>query len=154
MDTGDLVQEVMASAMGQLDRFDASQPGGFAAYLRSSVVNRVRGAFRQVGRRPAAQPLDTGHSSPEPSAEDRMIWSERFERYEKCLDRLDSFDRVLIYLRRELDFSWEEVAREAGEMVSDREDGAITVDASRMRVRRALATLSECVSHERRQAKA
>src|SRR5678809_280868 len=51
LDTGDLVQEAAIHVLRRLDKFEPRHVGAMQAYLRTSVVNRVRGEIRRVGRR-------------------------------------------------------------------------------------------------------
>src|SRR5258706_16124739 len=52
MDTVDLVQDTVLSAMRRLDAFEARHQGALQAYLRQAVMNRIRDIMRQRQRRP------------------------------------------------------------------------------------------------------
>src|ERR1700681_619663 len=52
MDTGDLVQEAALHVLGRLDRFEPRHVGAMQAYLRQSVINRIRDEARRIGRNP------------------------------------------------------------------------------------------------------
>src|SRR5262245_38106238 len=50
-DTADLVQESLIAAVGNLNRFDLRHESALYAYLRQTVVNRIRDQVRCVQRR-------------------------------------------------------------------------------------------------------
>src|SRR5450631_3147002 len=52
LDTGDLVQEAALHAVGRLDQFEPRHVGAMQAYLRQSVINRIRDEVRRIGRNP------------------------------------------------------------------------------------------------------
>ena len=51
-DTADLVQETLMRAVTGLDRIEVRGPGGFQAYVRQAVLNRMRDQIRWADRRP------------------------------------------------------------------------------------------------------
>src|SRR6185295_20228546 len=53
LDTGDLVQEAAMHVVQRLDVFQPRHVGAMQAYLRMSVLNRIRDEIRRVGRNPA-----------------------------------------------------------------------------------------------------
>src|SRR5215208_4125015 len=57
LDTGDLVQEAAMHVLARLDKFEPRHVGAMQAYLRMSVINRIRDEIRKVGRRPEAVEL-------------------------------------------------------------------------------------------------
>ena len=52
LDTGDLVQEAALHVLGNLDTFEPRHVGAMQAYLRQSVINRIRDEVRRIGRQP------------------------------------------------------------------------------------------------------
>src|ERR1700730_9113739 len=52
MDTGDLVQDAVISAMRHLNRLEIRTDGALLVYLRKAVNNRIIDAYRRAGRRP------------------------------------------------------------------------------------------------------
>src|SRR5687767_3942593 len=50
LDTGDLVQETALHVLRRLDTFEPRHVGAMQAYLRQSVINRIRDEVRKVGR--------------------------------------------------------------------------------------------------------
>src|SRR5712691_3709568 len=53
LDTGDLVQDAVINALARLETFEPRHVGAMQAYLRQSVINRIRDEMRRVVRRPA-----------------------------------------------------------------------------------------------------
>ena len=52
LDTGDIVQESALHALRRLDMFEPRHVGAMQAYLRQSVINRIRDEVRRIGRQP------------------------------------------------------------------------------------------------------
>ena len=52
LDTQDLVQETVLHVLRRLDHFEPRHVGAMQAYLRQSVINRIRDEVRKVSRRP------------------------------------------------------------------------------------------------------
>src|SRR5215207_975342 len=57
LDTQDLVQETVLHVLRRLDHFEPRHVGAMQAYLRQSVINRIRDEVRKVSRHPAAVEL-------------------------------------------------------------------------------------------------
>src|ERR1041385_6585665 len=57
LDTGDLVQDAALHALGRLHAFEPRHVGAMQAYLRQSVINRIRDEVRRVTRHPAPSEL-------------------------------------------------------------------------------------------------
>ncbi|HEY6361968.1 MAG TPA: sigma-70 family RNA polymerase sigma factor, partial [Vicinamibacterales bacterium] len=62
LDTGDLVQETVLHVLRRLDRFEPRHVGAMQAYLRQSVINRIRDEVRRVSRQPA--PVELSEEPP------------------------------------------------------------------------------------------
>lgn len=140
MDTGDLVQETLLRVLTGLDRIEVRGPGGFQAYVRQAVLNRIRDEVRWTNRRPGPDGVPESLDDPAPSPLENAIGSDLLDRYERALATLKEPERELLHLRIELDFDYEEIAAMTGK--SSR-------DAVRMAVQRALARLAEAMGHER-----
>lgn len=140
MDTADLVQETLMRVLTRLDRIEVRGPGGFQAYVRQAVLNRIRDEVRWANRRPGPDgvPESLGDSAPSPL--ENAIGGDLLDRYERALASLHERERELLHLRIELDFDYEEISTMTGK--SSR-------DAVRMAVQRALARLAEAMGHER-----
>jgi RNA polymerase sigma-70 factor (ECF subfamily) len=65
-DTDDLIQDVFLQTFKRIDDFEARGPGALHAYLRQSVLNRMRDEIRRRVRRPLAVQADGGLPSDGP----------------------------------------------------------------------------------------
>jgi len=133
LDTGDLVQEAALHALRRLDVFEPRHVGAMQAYLRMSVINRIRDEVRRITRHPAPVELADEPPSELTSPLEDAIQVEAYERYRAALTTLSARDREVIVARVEAQWTAQEIA--------DR-FGMRTVDAARMAVSRALRRLS------------
>ena len=90
LDTGDLVQEAALHALRRLDVFEPRHVGAMQAYLRQSVINRIRDEVRRVTRHPAPVELPPDHPADATSPLESAIEAESYERYRKALSRDES----------------------------------------------------------------
>jgi RNA polymerase sigma-70 factor, ECF subfamily len=132
LDTGDLVQDAAMHAIQRLDVFQPRHVGAMQAYLRMSVINRIRDEIRRVGRNPAPVELPDDHPGDNTSPLEAALQSESYERYRKALVSLKPRDREMIVARVEAQWNISDIARQFG----------MSVDAARMAVSRALKKLS------------
>jgi RNA polymerase sigma-70 factor (ECF subfamily) len=139
LETTDLVHETLAKAMAALGRIEENRPGGFQAYVRQAIVNRITDEVRRSRRRPGSNVVLESLVDHSPSPLDNAIGTELFERYERARERLTDEERLFVHLRLELDFSYEESAA-----MMDRPSR----DAARMAVKRALRKLADGMRHE------
>ena len=137
LDTGDLVQEAALHLLKRVDDFEPHHVGAMQAYLRQSVINRIRDEIRRVVRRPVAVELIYEPAADVPSPLELMMQNESYERYRSALDRLAARDRKLVVARMEGQWSMSQIA-----------DGfqLATPDAARMAVNRALKRLAKEIS--------
>ncbi len=133
-DTQDVVQEAVVQTFKHLGTFDARGEGALQAYLRQAVMNRIRDHIRRVGRRQAADPLDSQVEDDSPSPLEQAVGREAVERYEAALARLSATDRELIVASVELGYTFEELAEATGRA---------SPDAARKAAKRALVKLAE-----------
>lgn len=133
LDTGDLVQEAALHALQRLDVFQPRHVGAMQAYLRQSVINRIRDEVRRITRHPAATTLSEEHPGDNTSPLESAIQSESYERYRDALSRLKARDREMVVARVEVQWSLNEIAQRFQMK---------TVDAALMAVTRALKRLS------------
>ena len=133
IDTGDLVQEAVLHALQRLDTFEPRHVGAMQAYLRQSVINRIRDEVRRVVRRPPASPLAEEMPGDATSPLELAIQAESYERYRRALGALKPREREMVVARVEVQWSLTEIAQNF-RMPS--------VDAARMAVSRALKRLS------------
>ena len=139
-DTTDLVQETLLRAIEGLDGIEVRGPGGFQAYVRQAVLNRIRDQVRWAKRRPGPEGLPDDLVDRGASPLEMTIGADVFERYERALALLTEEERQLLHLRIELDFDYAEIAG-----MTERP----SADAVRMAVQRALRKLAEIMGHER-----
>jgi RNA polymerase sigma-70 factor (ECF subfamily) len=140
LDTSDLVQETLLRTLEGLEAIEVRGPGGFQAYVRRAILNRIRDQVRWASRRPGLGGVPEDLADPTPSPLENAIGTEVLERYERALASLDETDRELLHLRIELDFDYEEIASMTGRP---------SRDAVRMAVQRALTRLAEAMGHAR-----
>ncbi len=140
LDTADLVQETLIAVLEGLDRIDVRGPGGFQAYVRQAVLNRIRDQVRWSARRPGPEGVPDTIDDPSPSPLENAIGADVLARYEGGLARLNDSERELLHLRIELDFDYEEIARMTGKP---------SRDAARVAIQRALDRLAQEMGHER-----
>jgi len=110
LDTHDLVQETMTQVVVHLPTFEPRHDAALQAYIRQSLMNRVRDEIRRAHRRPAADPLDDSRPSSGPSPLEEAIGQEALERYEAALQRLKPEDREAIIIRIEMGLPYVDVA--------------------------------------------
>jgi RNA polymerase sigma-70 factor (ECF subfamily) len=137
LDTGDLVQEAAMHAVQRLDVFQPRHVGAMQAYLRMSVLNRIRDEIRRVGRNPAPVELPEDHPGDSTSPLEAALQSESYERYRAALRQLKPRDREMVVARLEAQWNMSEIARQFG---------LRSLDAARMAVSRALKKLSTNMS--------
>lgn len=122
------------NAIAKLDAFEPRHVGALQAYLRQSVINRIRDEMRRIGRRPAPVELTEQLASAGATPQELAIQHEAYERYRAALDQLRPKDRELVVARIEAQWSHEEVAQHFG---------FPTPAAARMAIRRAVDRLKK-----------
>jgi RNA polymerase sigma-70 factor (ECF subfamily) len=137
LDTGDLVQETVLHVLRRLDTFQPRHVGAMQAYLRQSVINRIRDEVRKIGRHPVWSELPEDIPSEEPSPLEQAVMAEAVARYTNALATLSPRDRQLVVARIEAQWTHDEIARHCG---------LPTPDAARMAVSRALGRLMDAVN--------
>lgn len=140
LDTADLVQETLLHAVQGLDRIEVRGPGGFQAYVRQAILNRITDQVRWARRRPGPEGVPESLPDRMPSPLENAIGTDVLERYERALEHLSEEERQLLHLRIELDFDYEEIAAMTGRP---------SRDAVRMAIQRALKKLAEEMGHGR-----
>jgi RNA polymerase sigma factor (sigma-70 family) len=136
-DTQDLVQETLIQVFRHVNTFEPRGEGAFQAYLRQAVMNRVRNAIRDDGRRPSETGLDDAAPSTEQSPLELAIGVERVEQYEAALDQLKPHEREALVARIEMGCTYEEMAA-----LLD----LPSADAARKAAKRALVKLAEAMA--------
>ncbi|HWN83927.1 MAG TPA: sigma-70 family RNA polymerase sigma factor [Vicinamibacterales bacterium] len=133
LDTSDLVQETVLHVLRRLDHFEPRHVGAMQAYLRQSVINRIRDEVRKVTRHPTPVELPMDLVSDHTSPLEIAVQSEAYQQYREALGGLGSRDRELVVARIEAQWSVAEIAKRF-EMP--------TSDAARMAVGRAIKRLT------------
>ncbi len=137
LDTGDLVQEAAMHVLARLDKFEPRHVGAMQAYLRMSVINRIRDEIRKVGRRPQLAELTEEPPGDTTSPLEVVIRDEAYDRYRTALEKLRTRDREMVVARIEVQWSIAEIAQRFG---------MASVDAARVAVSRSLKRLSAQLS--------
>src|SRR5205814_5005936 len=88
LDTGDLVQETLLRTFERLDEVEVRGPGGFQAYVRAAVLNRIRDQIRWAARRPGPDGIPETLQDPGPTPLELAIGAELADRYERELQTL------------------------------------------------------------------
>ena len=133
MDTGDLVQDAVISALRHMNTLEIRTDGAFLVYLRKAVNNRIIDSYRRAGRRPERLEIPEDSPANSTSPFDAVVGAEAVDRYDAALLRLTEDERRAIVLRVELGYDYSELAVELGKS---------SVDAARMAVTRAIAKLA------------
>jgi RNA polymerase sigma factor (sigma-70 family) len=141
LDTSDLVQETVLHVLRRLDAFEPRHVGAMQAYLRQSVINRIRDEVRRIGRKPAPVELVEEPASDLTSPLEGAIKTEAYERYRNALNELSARDREMIVARVEAQWSVQQIAQKFGMRTSD---------AARMAVSRALRRLADRLTPSKR----
>src|SRR2546425_818004 len=129
LDTGDLVQDAALHMLRRLDLFEPHHVGAMQAYLRQSVINKIRDEVRRIGRNPPPVELPEDQPSDRTSPLETAIQAEEYRHYRDALVGLSPGDREVIVARIEVQWSLGEIRQRFG---------LRSVDAARMRVTRAL----------------
>lgn len=137
-DTIDLVQEVVIKFLNNLAKFDPEHEGAVQGYLHKALLGAIIDRLRKPESRTERQSLVDVLLDPAKSPLEIAIGAERQARFEQARDRLSEADRLLIVLRIELQYSFEEVAVALGKP---------SVDAARMAVNRAIKRLVQEISN-------
>ncbi len=135
LDTVDLVQEAAMNAIARLHTFEPRRVGAMQAYLRRSVINKIRDEMRRVSRRPVPTELPETLQSKDETPEERIIRKQKYDRFRAGLRHLRSKDRDLIVARMEGQWALQEIRQSFG---------FATTAAARMAVTRAYGVSSSC----------
>lgn len=120
LDSEDAVQDGILAALRDLDRFEYGGEGSFLAWLlrvaERRVLERLRAARAQKRDAARARPLDTARDleSPEATPSEFATAHETEVRLARCLELLPEREREVIFLRRYLDLSHEDIRFELG----------------------------------------
>jgi RNA polymerase sigma-70 factor, ECF subfamily len=138
LDTSDLVQETLLRAVGNLGSIEARGPGGFEAYVRHAVLNRIRDQVRWARRRSGSEEASESLVDPTPSPLEEAIGADVVQQFETGMAQLTEEEQQLLHLRIELDMSYDEIATLMGRP---------SADAARMAIQRSLHRLAYAMGH-------
>ena len=136
LDTDDVVQDTFLRTLSRMERFVPEGNGTFLAYLRETLLNRIRDLIRRAGRRPGKETLEDIYPDRTPSPVENVIGKETLARYDQAMTTLPGQDQEVLMLRIEMGFSNEEIARHLG---------CPSSNAARMMVARALLRLAKAM---------
>jgi RNA polymerase sigma factor (sigma-70 family) len=131
--TEDVVQDALMQTLKSLKRIRHQSVGGLQAYLRTSVLNRIRDLIRGTKRHGVPVELDDRLPDDVPSPLEIAIRQERLTQFLAALQRLRPADRQLIVWRIELGYSVDDIATRLGK----------SKPATGMSVTRAVSRLAE-----------
>ncbi len=109
-DTEDVVQDAVLRTLKGITNFQHRTVGGLQAYLRTSVINRIRDLIRDRGRRGIPEEFHDDVADSMPSPLETAIMHENLDRFLTALQRLKPADRQVIVWRVELGYSVDEIA--------------------------------------------
>lgn len=139
LDTSDLVQDAAMNAIARLDTFEPRHVGAMQAYLRQSVINRIRDEMRRFTRRPTPVEFPEDFPSEAPSPEEQAIHEQAYSRYRTAMSGLKPRERELVIARVESQWTAPEIAEHFG---------FTSVDAARMAVNRAVQRLGVAMKRQ------
>lgn len=141
LETGDVVQSVMITALSNLETFEYRGVGSFWRYLRTIAVHRAGEENRKHLRRPVttqdSSTLEAVAAGECPDPVDSACERETSEKLEAALQALDEQVREALLLRIELDVPYAMIADECG---------YCSADAARMAIGRGLQHLSRSLA--------
>jgi RNA polymerase sigma-70 factor (ECF subfamily) len=139
LDTGDLVQDAAMNAIARLDTFEPRHVGAMQAYLRQSVMNRIRDEMRRFGRRGATAEIPEDYASEDPSPLEQTLQNETYARYRAAMNELRPKERELVIARVEAQWTAPEIAEHFG---------FASADGARMAVNRAIQRLGATMKEQ------
>lgn len=114
LDTDDIVQAAVFQLLKRIDQFEPRHVGAMQAYLRQSVVNRIRDEVRRLMRRPALTELPEELSAETISPLEQAIRNQEYAHYKMALGRLRPRDRAIVVGRIELQWTLDEIVERFG----------------------------------------
>src|SRR6185436_19742936 len=102
LDTADLVQDAIVSALPHLNRLEIRTDRALEFYLQRAVKNRIIDLHKRSRRRPAREEVPLDLPAANISPDEAAIGTQLLERYERALESLKKEDRDAIWLRVEL----------------------------------------------------
>ena len=109
-DTNDLVQITLLSALKNLDQFESRHEGALLAYLRTALMNAIRGELRRVGRAGVVESLPENSEALGMDSLVPRLDQDQWLDYENALGKLPENKREAVLLRLEFGMSYAEIA--------------------------------------------
>lgn len=134
LDTDDLVLITLEKSLNHVETFEPRREGAFLAYLRQTLLNRIRDEIRRVARRPVETEWKADAPDPSRSPLEEVIGKEAIERYEAALRGLPEVQREAVMLRLEMGMSYADIAEALG---------SESPNAVRMSISRALSRMAK-----------
>lgn len=141
LDTADLVQDAIISALPHLNTLEVRTERAFQYYLQRAVKNRVIDLHKRARRRPVREEIAEDVVAAGTSPLEAAVGSEVFERYERALGSLKKQEREAVMLRVEMGLTYEEIAAQLRKA---------SADAARMTVTRGIVRLAEKMGRRQR----
>lgn len=113
-DTNDLVQITLLSALKKLDEFRSQHEGALLAYLRTTLMNAIRGEIRRVGRAGQVESITEDDDARGVDSMVPRLDSDQWLDYERALAKLPEPKREAVLLRLEFGMSYAEIAAALG----------------------------------------
>jgi RNA polymerase sigma-70 factor (ECF subfamily) len=144
VETDDIVQMALMSALRRIDDFEPQFRGSLLAYLRAAVLNHIRDEIRRAQRRPVTAQLSADMSTQLPGSDpdplQAVISREALEQYDAALAELPADQQEAFMMRIEMNCSYREIADAMGRPSSE---------SARMLVRRAIDSLASTLRRTR-----
>jgi RNA polymerase sigma factor (sigma-70 family) len=141
LDTGDLVQDAIISALPHLGKLEVRTERAFQFYLQRAIKNRIIDLHKRARRRPAREEFPEDAEAPGISPQEEAIRAEALERFKRALASLKNEDRQALELRLKLGLGYGAIATQLGKP---------SPDAARMAVSRAIVRLADKMGRSRR----
>lgn len=109
-DTNDLVQITLLSALKNLDQFESRHEGALLAYLRTALMNAIRGELRRVGRAGVVESLPENSEALGMNSLVPRLDQDQWLDYENALGKISESKREAVLLRLEFGMSYAEIA--------------------------------------------
>jgi len=89
-DTEDVVQDAVLKTLKGIAKFEHRTVGGLQAYLRTSVINRIRDLIRASGRRGVPETLDAVQDSQPSPLESAIMREKQLKNWHRQCSRSDT----------------------------------------------------------------
>jgi RNA polymerase sigma-70 factor (ECF subfamily) len=139
VETDDIVQMALMSALRRIDDFEPQFRGSLLAYLRAAVLNHIRDEIRRAQRRPVTAQLSADMSTQLPGSDPDPLQAV-ISRYDAALAELPADQQEAFMMRIEMNCSYREIADAMGRPSSE---------SARMLVRRAIDSLASTLRRTR-----